>query len=81
MPATLYNAPARPRLTALAVLVLAMVVLAVLSMAFVLHGSARLDPSASDRPAFTRRISTLPAVVVTRSESATESEVHRMAPP
>lgn len=80
MPATLYNAPARPRLTGLVVLVLAMVILAVLSMAFVLDSPARQDSSASHRPAFTRRISTLPAIVVAPPETAAEPQVHKMAP-
>lgn len=76
MPATLLNAPARPLLTTLAALVLAMALLAVLSMAFALDAPARPDPSTPDRPAFTRRISTLPAMVVTPPEALQGPEVH-----
>lgn len=55
MPATLFNAPARPPLTRTAILVLSIVLLA--ALAFVIGGSgSRPDPSAADRPAFTRRM-------------------------
>lgn len=78
MPATLYNAPARPLLTRLALLVLLMAVLAALSLAFAFDARARRDPSASDRPVFTRRISTLPAIVVTPPATAPEYEIYEI---
>jgi hypothetical protein len=68
MPATLLNAPARPLLTRLAILVLSMAVLAVCSLA-IRAPARRQDALDSARPAFTRRrITTLPAVVVTASD-------------
>jgi hypothetical protein len=81
MPATLYNAPARPLLTGLVLLVLAMVLLAVLSLAFTFHGPGRRDPSAPDRPMFTRRIATLPAMVVTGPAATPAPEVYETPAP
>ena len=69
MSATLFNAPARPLLTRSVILVLSMALLAAASLAFVLGGSeARMEVRAADRPHFTRRIVTLPSIVVTVSE-------------
>jgi hypothetical protein len=81
MPATLYNAPARPVLTGLVLLVLVMAVLAFLSMAFALDGPPRRDPSTSGRPIFTRRINTLPAIVVTPPETAPQPESYESDAP
>lgn len=78
MPATLLNAPARPLLTGLVLLVQAMALLAALSLAFALDAPARPEPSAPDRPTFTRRISTLPAIVVTPPEAAPGTEAHEI---
>jgi hypothetical protein len=59
----------RPLLTRSIILILSMGLLAAASLAFVAGGSeARMEVRASDRPHFTRRIATLPAVVVTVAE-------------
>ncbi|HEU4882553.1 MAG TPA: hypothetical protein VFT45_09920 [Longimicrobium sp.] len=69
MSATLFNAPARPLLTRSIILILSMALLAAASLAFVVDGSeARMEAHAAARPHFTRRLVTLPAVVVTVSE-------------
>jgi hypothetical protein len=69
MSASLLNAPARLLLTRLVVLVLLMTLLAAASLALALGGSkSRGEARAADRPHFTRRIVTLPAVVVTVAE-------------
>lgn len=64
MRARVWNAPARPRLTALVVAVVLMTLLAVASVA--VSGRPRREPT-PDRPVFARRIVTLPGVVVTAS--------------
>lgn len=81
MPATPLNAPARPLLTGLVSLVLVMALLAVLSLAFAVSRPGRHDPPASGRPAFTRRISTLPAIVVTAPRSAADPALYELATP
>jgi hypothetical protein len=81
MPATPLNAPARPMLTGLVPLILVMALLAVLSLAFAMNRPARHDPPAPDRPAFTRRISTLPAIIVTAPQAAAEPELYELATP
>jgi hypothetical protein len=68
MSATLFNAPARPLLTRPALLILSIVLLAT-ALALVLGGSeSPVQARAADRPHFTRRLVTLPAIVVTVSE-------------
>ncbi|HEX6373771.1 MAG TPA: hypothetical protein VF006_32890 [Longimicrobium sp.] len=67
MSATLLNAPARPLLTRSLFLLLSLALLAVALLSVAIGGSARRqDPAA--RPDFTRRLVTLPAVVVTGSD-------------
>jgi hypothetical protein len=69
MSATLFNAPARPLLTRSMILVLSMALLAAASLALAFGGSGSpVEERAADRPHFTRRIATLPAVVVTVAE-------------
>jgi hypothetical protein len=69
MSTTLLNAPARSLLTRSIILVLSMALLAAASLAFVIGRSdVRMDGRAADRPHFTRRLDSLPAVVVTASE-------------
>ena len=68
MSATLLNAPARLPLTRPVVLLLSIGILAAAGLACVLGGSgSRAEARAADRPHFTRRLATLPAVVVTVS--------------
>ena len=78
MLATLLNAPARPLLTGLVLLVVSMTLLAVLSLAFPTGGATRREPSAPERPAFTRRLITLPPVVVTASDAVVTSTQSRV---
>jgi hypothetical protein len=69
MSGTVLNAPARPLLTRPILLVVSMALLAAAGLAFVFGGSgSRTKARAADRPHFTRRIATLPAVVVTVAE-------------
>lgn len=69
MRATLLNAPARPLLTRLVLLVLSMALLAAGSLAFALGAEMRDAESAAGRTRFERRIVTLPAVTVTAPEA------------
>ena len=69
MAATQFNVPARPLLTRSVILILSMALLAAASFSFVLGGSkSPVDARVADRPHFTRRIATLPAIVVTVAE-------------
>lgn len=67
MRARLWNAPVRSRLTDLVIAVLSMTLLALASLVFVTEPPRR-QPDALDRPVFTRRMSTLPPIVVTAPE-------------
>jgi hypothetical protein len=66
MPATLLNAPARPLLTALA---LSMAILAA-ALPFALRAGSRDAGPAAAHPQFARRMSSLPAIVVTAPDTA-----------
>jgi hypothetical protein len=68
MPATLLNAPARPLLTGRTIILLSMVPFAVIALA--LLTDPHPDHAVTNRPAFTRRMTTLPAIVVTAREPA-----------
>jgi hypothetical protein len=70
MPATLLNAPARPLLTSLVLLLVAIALLAVLSLASMAHAPMRPVSPEPDHPRFARRMSTLPAIVVTSPGAA-----------
>lgn len=66
MPATLLNASARPLLTRPMLVLLVIALLSGALAGIALGGSAaRVDIPPAERPRFTRRMITLPAVVVT----------------
>lgn len=68
MSATILNASAGPLLTRSTILILSMALLAA-ALVLVAGGSdARPEVRAADRPHFTRRLVSLPTVVVTVSE-------------
>lgn len=79
MRARMWNAPARPRLTGLVIAVLVMTLLAAASLAFRTGGSPPREPATPDRPVFTRRMATLPPIVVRvtgASHAATTTRIH-----
>lgn len=66
MSATLWNAPARPLLTVLA---LSMAILAA-ALPFALRAASRDAGPAAAHPRFARRMPSLPAIVVTAPDTA-----------
>ena len=66
MAVTLLNAPARPLLTSRALALLAAALLVAFALARLIHPAP--DSPVANRPAFTRRLAALPAIVVTTPE-------------
>ncbi|HEX2209665.1 MAG TPA: hypothetical protein VHG93_18435 [Longimicrobium sp.] len=70
MPATLWNAPARPLLTILAILALSLAIATAAALPSALRAVSSRAVSASAHPRFERRMPSLRAIVVTAPDTA-----------